>query len=169
MRTIAIAIAGAAVTATFAVTPLGNAEPPKFPDMSGYTPVNPQDYTIDLPNPGRPYPQSQVYFLTPDGITCTFIDSAARCTGNNLPAIPPAADDGLGGVNRVGTDIGQKTTKNPIRQDPEHPFKTLSPFHSLTIGGVTCGVDDAKMTACKDQQGRGFVLSPRGSGWLEHI
>ncbi|SPM39834.1 hypothetical protein MNAB215_2027, partial [Mycobacterium numidiamassiliense] len=24
-------------------------------------------------------------------------------------------------------------------------------------------------TACKDPQGHGFVLSPRGSGWLPHV
>jgi len=42
----------------------------------------------------------------------------------------------------------------------------LSPFHTLTVFGVTCGVDDKKMTACKDPQGRGFVLSPSWSGWI---
>ncbi|MBZ4620668.1 hypothetical protein GBO18_12020, partial [Mycobacterium avium subsp. hominissuis] len=35
--------------------------------------------------------------------------------------------------------------------------------------GVVCGVDDSGTTACKDPQGRGFVLSPHGSGWLPHV
>jgi hypothetical protein len=30
-------------------------------------------------------------------------------------------------------------------------------------------VDNAGTTACKDPQGRGFVLSPRGSAWLPHV
>ncbi|QCR71458.1 hypothetical protein FCV17_06315 [Mycobacterium avium subsp. hominissuis] len=32
-----------------------------------------------------------------------------------------------------------------------------------------CGVDNSGTTACKDPQGRGFVLSPHGSGWLPHV
>ncbi|TGB35817.1 hypothetical protein [Mycolicibacterium peregrinum] len=167
MRTIAFAIAGLSAAAMVASAPLGNADPPSFPDLSRYTPVNPQDYSIELANPGRPDPQSQIYFLTPDGITCTFINTAVRCTGNNFPAVPPAADDGS--VNRIGTDIGLKTTRNPIKQDPSHPFKTLPPLHSITVSGVACGVDDKQTTACKDAQGRGFVLSPSWSGWLPHV
>ncbi|MBS9535178.1 hypothetical protein KIH27_16445 [Mycobacterium sp. M1] len=51
----------------------------------------------------------------------------------------------------------------------DQPIKTLPPFHSIALGGVICGVDDAGTTACKDPQGRGFVLSPKGSGWLPHV
>jgi hypothetical protein len=35
--------------------------------------------------------------------------------------------------------------------------------------GVTCGVDDKKMTACKDSQGWGFVLSSEWSGWIPKV
>lgn len=42
-------------------------------------------------------------------------------------------------------------------------------MHSITVDGATCGVDGAGMTACKDAQGEGFILSPSWSGWLAHI
>lgn len=60
-----------------------HAEPSKFPDMSGYTPVNIADYRIDMTTPG--HPSSGIYFLTPDGILCVFPIGAAQCSGNNLP------------------------------------------------------------------------------------
>ena len=45
MKASAVAIAFAiAVTCA----PAGHADPPKFPDMSSYVPVNPQDYIPDL-------------------------------------------------------------------------------------------------------------------------
>ncbi|MGC7358062.1 hypothetical protein RA989_19565, partial [Mycobacteroides abscessus subsp. massiliense] len=50
------------------------------------------------------------------------------------------------------------------RQDP-----TLPAYHSITVNGVICGVDDKGTTACKDPQGRGFVLSKQGSGWIPKI
>lgn len=42
-----------------------DADPPSFPDLSGYTPANVKDYEISVPNPGRS-PDATVYFLTPD-------------------------------------------------------------------------------------------------------
>jgi len=47
--------------------------------------------------------------------------------------------------------------------------KQLPAFHTIIVNGVTCGVDDKKMTACKDPQGRGFILSPAWSGWLPNL
>jgi len=134
----------------------------QFPDLSGYTAVNADDYRVDASTPGQS--ASQVVFLTPDGITCAFsTPPSAGCTGNNFPAVPPAQ----GGVNAVGTDFGLDTTNAPIARTPD--IKTLPPFHSLTVDGVTCGVDDARTTACRDTKGRGFVLSPSGSTWFAHI
>jgi hypothetical protein len=91
-----------------------------------------------------------------------------------LPAVPPAASNpnaGITGVNWIGTTTGLKQTNEgePSRVIDGHPVKTLPPGRSITVNGVICGVDNAGTTACKDPQGRGFVLSPRGSGWLPHV
>ncbi|RIS84933.1 hypothetical protein D2E54_06285, partial [Mycobacteroides abscessus] len=48
-------------------------------------------------------------------------------------------------------------------------IKALPPFHSITVSDVTCGVDDKGTTACKDPQGRAFVLSPSWSGWIPKV
>lgn len=72
----------------------------------------------------------------------------------------------------IGTDRGVQATNSPICTDNTvhgNPVNTLPPFHTITVDGVACGVDDAKTTACKNPQGHGFVLSPKGSGWLEKV
>ncbi|OBI29845.1 hypothetical protein [Mycolicibacter sinensis] len=164
------ATAGAAViTAACA-----HADAPTFPDISGYTPVTASDYIIEIPNTGRA-PIKQVYFLTPDGITCDFSAGQAQCTGNNFPSVPPAQSDpsrGITGANWVGTMTGLKQTNAPIAEGDTvqgQPIKTLPPLHSIAVDGVICAVDDAGTTACKDPQNRGFVLSPHGSGWFPHV
>ncbi|BBY13128.1 hypothetical protein [Mycobacterium marseillense] len=150
-----------------------HADPPYFPDLSADAPVNVRDYAIDVPNPGRP-PLPTVYFLTPDGIICSFIANEALCRGNNLPAIPPAPSNpaaGITGVNWIGTTSGLKQTNEGEQSKVigGQPIKTLPPLHSITVDGIICGVDNSGTTACKDPQGRGFVLSPHGSGWLPHV
>jgi hypothetical protein len=148
-----------------------HADPPKFPDLSHYTPVNVHDYEKSFTTPGQA-PIPMVYFLTPDGITCDFTSSAAaQCTGNNFPGVPPATPSAGGGarVNWIATNVPLQPTTAPIATSGGPTFKTLPPMHSITVGGIVCGVDDAGTTACKDGQGRGFVLSPHGSGWLPHV
>jgi hypothetical protein len=143
------------------------ADAPAFPDISGYSPVNVADYTIGLPNPGHA-PLNTVYFLTPDAITCDFFSGEAQCTGNNFPSVPPAT--GASNVNSIGTTSGLGQTNDPIAPDGQvygRSPKTLPPLHSIAVNGVTCGVDNTGITACKDSQGRGFVLSPHGS--LPHV
>lgn len=147
-----------------------HADTPEFPDLSHYTPVNVADYEVDTSTPG--ITSQAVYFLTPDGIICAFgKPPGAGCTGNNLPAVPPVVNspNGTRGVNSIDTDAGLRTTNSPIGTNGTahgNPVRTLPPFHTITVDGTTCGVDDAGTTACKDAQGRGFVLSPQGSGWL---
>lgn len=150
-----------------------HADPPPFPNIDRYAGVNPADYVITYDTPGIAV--SGTYFLTPDGISCSIIAAAAAgCSGNNFPGVPPAAptEGGTPRVNAISTSSpihpgGDTTGADGTIQG--QPIKTLPPFHSLSLGGVTCGVDDAGTTACKDPQGRGFVLSPKGSGWLPHV
>ncbi len=148
-----------------------DADPPSFPDLSGYTPVSVADYTLTYPNSGRPTPLRLVAFVTPDGVTCAFGNPpSAGCSGNNLPGLPPAAPSSSGAlrVNSISTGSAPHPTGTPLDTNGQ-PLKTLPPFHSITVDGVVCGVDDSGTTACKDPQGRGFVLSPHGSGWLPHV
>jgi hypothetical protein len=146
-----------------------HADSPVFPDLGGYTPVNASNYTIALPNTGRA-PVSQVFFLTPDGIACSFSSPAsAGCTGDNIPGVAPQDKNPY---TFVGTESGiQPATSTPYANGTvqEHRIQTLPPLHSITVNGVICGVDNAGTTACKDTQGRAFVLSPQGSGWLPHV
>jgi hypothetical protein len=151
--------------------------PPKFPDLASYTPANAIDYEQQLDNPGRPTKLIGYYFNTPDGIQCNFDQSpaAAFCTGNNLPSIPPAQCDTARrtfAVNTISTLNGLSETSGSSCNDDSFgrsSNKVLPSFHSITVNGVICGVDDKKTTACKDPQGRGFVLSPSWSGWLPHV
>jgi|KBSSwiStaDraftv2_1062776.scaffolds.fasta_scaffold11275_4 hypothetical protein len=167
-----IAAAITAGVAAFCATP-AHADPPRFPDLGGYMPVSAADYTIDTTSPG--IPSNSVVFLTPDGIVCNFVIDQAQCTGNNFPAVPPVATDpakGLNGANWIGTSTGLKKTGNPTITGNTYrgePIKTLPAFHSIAFNGMICGVDDARVTACKDSQGRGFILSPAWSGWLPKV
>jgi hypothetical protein len=153
--------------------PTTSAQADKFPDMSSYTPVNPDDYALHYETPGRPNATMTAYnFATPDGIGCSFNQSpSAGCTGNNFPGVAPLHCDPSNrqyGVNAISTDrnIWQATDTSC---DKPATSVVLPPFHTLTVYGVTCGVDDKGTTACKDPQGRGFVLSPSWSGWLPKV
>jgi hypothetical protein len=162
--TVAAATLGVAVITSVAA----HAGPPAFPDLSGYTPVNVDDYVIDLPNPGRGF-LGQVFFLTPDGVPCGFTAGLAGCTSSHLPGIP---NTGTIRYSFIGTDTGaQPAGSTPFVNNTiqGHQVKTLPPRHSITSQGVTCGVDGLGMTACADQQGRGFILSAAWSGWSAHI
>jgi hypothetical protein len=144
----------------------------KFPDISSYAPVNADDYMWQTDNPGRPNKITTYGFSTPDGIGCTFGESSsASCTGNNFPTIPAAHCDpaqGTYGENEISTDTGlRKISDTGCASNALS--KVLPPFHTLTVYGVTCGVDDKGTTACKDPQGRGFVLSPSWSGWIPKV
>jgi hypothetical protein len=146
------------------------ADTPKFPDIDSYAPVDIADYNLPITTPGRK-PFDAYYFATPDGVMCNFFSGQAQCRGNNFPAVPPAESSSYPGVqseNWIGTATGLKQT-NSIVQTSRRPLRTLPPFHSIAVGGIICGVDDARTTACKDSKGRGFVLSPAWSGWLPKV
>ena len=144
-----------------------HADPPKFPDIGSYEPVDVSDYALDASTSGMP--AIQVYFETPDGVICNFLSGQAQCTGNNLPGLPPASPTSKGAprVNWIGTSSGLK----PVvpSDDRSVGVNTLPAMHSITVDGVICGVDGSETTACRDRQGRGFILSPSWSGWLPKV
>lgn len=156
LRIVAGCAVGLSVTAIGA--PVGAAEPSPFPNLDTYTPVNPDDYKIDAASPGHPQ-AARIYFTTPDGLQCAFNSPpSAGCTGE-LPGIPNrdnseyyAAATYLTGFQRISKEDSASVGA-----------RALPPFRSITVNGVVCGVDDTGMTACKDAQGRAFILSPQGS------
>jgi hypothetical protein len=160
-------IAAAATTSCRA-----QAEPPKFPDLSSYAQVNAGDYLISYDTPGIRV--SGTYFLTPNGISCSMtIGAYAGCSGNNFPGVPPATptEGGTPHVNTISTSSPIRPISDATGLDGtirDQPIKTLPPSHSISLGGVMCGVDGSGTTACKDPQGRGFILSPSWSGWFPH-
>ncbi|MGL5445669.1 MAG: hypothetical protein ACRDDJ_24845 [[Mycobacterium] stephanolepidis] len=148
------------------------AEPLKFPDISGYVAVNIQDFDIPLVTPGR-QPIAAYYFRTPDGIACRFFEPpSASCLGNNFPGVPPAPSDpakGINGLNAISTNSGLTQINETLTAETVSHYPLLPANHSITVNGVVCGVDDNGTTACKDPQGRGFILSKRGSGWIPKV
>jgi hypothetical protein len=148
--------------------------PGEFPDMSGYTAVNPDDYAHHFETAGRPGAVMTNYlFSTPDGIGCFYDRTSAEagCTGRDLPGVASVEcnpEKQEYGVNTITTQRNVFQAGDPSC-DRAPDGKVLPPFHTLTVFGVICGVDDKKTTACKDPQGRGFVLSPSWSGWLPHV
>jgi hypothetical protein len=166
-----LASASALAVAAMISACTAHADAPAFPDLSSYAPVNAADYTLTYPNSGRPTPLQQIAFVTPDGVTCAFSNPAsAGCTGDNLPGLPPPppSPSGAPRLNSISTGLGPRPTGTPFDTNGQ-PLKTLPPLHSITVNGVICGVDNAGTTACKDPEGRGFVLSAHGSGWLPHV
>lgn len=169
MSTRAMAIA---VSMTSALAVLcachANAEPPKFPDLNAYVAANVDEYVILLPNVGREA-NKRVYFVTPDGVRCNFLMDSAGCTGDNIPGI---SDKDKNPYTYVATGTGIRPTASTPFVDGKiqgHELKVLPALHSITVNGVVCGVDDAGTTACKDTDGRGFVLSKRGSTWFPKV
>lgn len=118
--------AALSATATALLTACAaQAGPPAFPDLSKYTPVNPAEYTIELANTGGPS-IPVVYFVTPDGIPCTFTDGSAGCIGDNLPGIqskdknPYTYVDTVSGIQRAGSTqfVNNSVHGTPIKQLP---------------------------------------------------
>ena len=167
--TVTAAVVGAAMIGICSA----HADTSAFPDLSRYTPVKVQDYEIDTSIPGAP--PKQIVFITPDDIECDFNAGSAVCTGSNFPGLPPQqVNSGIGNVviNSISTSSGLSVTDGASLPDNIFhgaPIKVLPPFHSITVDGVLCGVDNSRTTACIDPQGRGFVLSRRGSGSLPHV
>lgn len=166
------AVAAAVSLGTAIHLPNAQADIPAFPDLSGYTPVNVQDYAIALPNPGRT-PIEDVAFVTPEGVQCSFLpgvggtQGSAGCTSDHFPGAvtdgPYAYIDTISGIQTAGS------TPYADGSVQGHKISVLPPFHSISVEGMICGVDDNGTTACKDPQGRGFILSSSWSGWLPKI
>lgn len=163
----ALGIIAVAATVTMVSSCNAHADTTHFPNLNDFVAVNVAEYSLEATTPGISI--KQVFFKTPDGINCDFVTGQAQCTGNNFPGIPPASPTSKGAarINWIGTTTGLQQLVPS--SNPPTDVKTLPPQHSITVNGIICGVDNSATTACKDPQGRGFVLSPHGSAWLPHV
>jgi hypothetical protein len=145
------------------------AQPPSFPDLNAFQPVDPASYTASARAGGA------TYFTTPDGLQCVLPNPAkpgdhvsASCDGH-LPGLPDNAAVGSDGCSQVTTpsslptDLGpysfQKGTGCPILTSP-----LLKVGQKITKGDITCVVGADQLTGCIDPVlNRGFVLQSSGS------
>lgn len=175
---VAVVVAISSTTA-----PTAAADPQQFPDLSGYTDINENDYLTY-----SAYSTLGVQFVTPGGYRCrmSYISKAATSAIQCWGSLPGTSHNLVGVSYPSSTGDGAKfADKDPssmekfqwmdgpgnwhdgtVSPDAYKP----SPAHSkVTYERETCGVDQS-MTACvvaggqaNQDQSHGFVLSPNGS------
>lgn len=122
---------------------------PVLPNVSGFLPLNPADYSV---NGGK-----WLAFAGPAGVTCVLDVLAGNygCSGP-LPGAPEGVNQVSGGPDGppvFGTSNAPYAAAGPVRP--------LPPNTRLTYRFIYCGADDTGTVAClntKDQVG--FAVSP---------
>jgi hypothetical protein len=130
MLTKTVALAASAIGIAASSASASHADPPKFPDLNSYAPVNSADYALMYPNSGRPTTLDVTTFLTPDGVVCAFGNPpSAGCTSDKLPGMPPASPSSSGSprVNAISTVAGPHPTSEKSNAEGL-TVKTLAPF-----------------------------------------
>lgn len=161
-------ITTAVILAGAAVAPLASAQPPGFPDLSGFT-----DVTADFAGNQR---GETVVGFSPDGlINCGFDSQRVTCAGPmpGLQGMPIAngntqgnCDEGSATAGVPAGGGGQIRHNKFNGQCPdESDVKILKPGQKVSYGNITCGVAPGGVTACIDTFSgeHGFVLQPSGS------
>lgn len=174
-NTMAVGIVRSAVAVsglTFALAGAGcaAAQPPGFPDLNAFQPVDPSGYTASARAGGA------VYFVTPDGLSCIVPnpykpgDHVSAGCGGRLPGLPDNAPIGPGGCSLVANPTGLPTDLGPysFQKGTGCPIDDTTPLlnvgQKITTGIITCVVGADRLTACVDPiLNRGFVLQPSGS------
>lgn len=163
-----VAVAAVGLIAASACSSTPSHADPVFPDLSSNASANPSDYSVTIPNFHPHDPTNAIYFLTPEGIPCNFHTDSVECIGN----IPGVAGNDKNPYTSVSTASGIKATPSTPYSNGSiqgQPIRPLPPMQSITVAGDLCGVDGAGSTACKDFQGRGFVISQQGARWVPHV
>ena len=142
-----------AVGAAMYIGPPANADPPPpVPDVNGFAPVSPVEYTA---MDGAWYA-----FAAPDGVTCVLNRQAGGygCSGP-IPGAPGGANFVSAGPSGVP---GFASTPSPVFA-AAGDAKPLPPNTRISYRQVSCGTDGV-MTACVNSFDQtGFVISPAGS------
>jgi hypothetical protein len=137
--------AGLTVAATASADPDAG-----LPDVGGYMPVNPADYSV---NGGK-----WLGFAGPEGVVCTIdvLSGNYGCSGP-LPGAPDGVNlvsGGPSGPPVFGTKDAPYAAAGPVRP--------LAPNTRLSYRSIFCGADDAGAVACVNGP-VGFVVGPNGT------
>lgn len=155
----------ALVACTVAAPPISADPPQKFPDLNGFTSVDPTPYAMT----GR---WGTFYtFSTSDGsIGCNNQNGMTVTCGGDLPGIPPTAPDkGTGKCSVAGPDTsGDSSHPYVLGRNggscPPFTTKVLNAGQKLAGGDIQCIVGESNLVACiNTKDGHGFVLRPEGS------
>lgn len=144
-------------------TATANATPPGFPDITGFTQVDPAQFARPLTRSQR-WESGYFFFRTPDGISCA-IGPTSWCVGA-LPGLTARQQSACSSVHQGESPTepfayGQSDQACVPTDDP-----ILTPGHKLTIDAyeITCAVGTGSTTACiNTATNHGFVLRPSGS------
>lgn len=164
------------------VPPTAAAQPPGFPDVNAFTPVDPQGYVFVQYLGSEPGNYTfNVHFSTSEGVACvwTYIHkgmenpnayAGIRCMGD-IPGIPDSVPDngGLGCARVVSAPFSHELVFDRHWGDcPPFPpgVPSLNAGQKIETGNATCVVGGGNLTACIDPvHDSGFVLQPSGS-WV---
>lgn len=133
------------------------APPSNFPELSAFTPVDPQDYHV-----------SGTSFVSPNQIDCVldFGPHAVTVCSGAIPGMPASAQGGCAWAHKA----------DPAAADAPYVLegsgdacatslaKPMQPGKKLVAKTGTCAVGDGGLVACIDADNKhGFVLQPSGS------
>ncbi|MEZ0365271.1 hypothetical protein ACAG26_16445 [Mycobacterium sp. pUA109] len=176
-------VAAAAALSALVAPPVAAAQPPGFPDLNAFSPVDPQGY-LRIDNAGQPgdaaASTTRVYFSTSDGVLCRWVYvppgiqnpiayPATVCSGD-IPGIPDSVpDDGGPGCAQVGQAApfsAEYAFNRHWGACPPFNAVALDPGQKIATGSATCVAGAGSLIACIDPvHDHGFVLQPSGS-WV---
>ena len=146
------ALGGAAIPGTAMADP-PPPPPPVLPDVLGFTPISPVDYTVMGGN--------WYAWAGPDGITCVINRQSAGygCSGA-LPGAPDGANLVSGGL--AGPPTFSSTGRPVFASAGE--VKPLPPNTRLSFREISCGADAEGAVDCVNVRDQvGFMVSPSGT------
>src|SRR5215212_9693603 len=139
--------------AVAAADPNAPPPPPPLPNVNGWAPVKPSDYSV--------LSDTAYAFTTPDGLSCMIQRNGGYGCFGALPGAPE-------GANLVSGRIAQAPG---FANAGGNPFAVAGEIKSLPAGSrvsyqtLSCGTDGA-VTSCVDSKNQaGFVISP-GATWI---
>lgn len=163
-----------------ATPPVAAAQPPGFPDVDDFTPVNAQGYLVQHSRRGQLGSVDNTYytvdFMTADGVGCAWnyerpgssqpVIPEILCAGN-IPGIPDTVPGRSGpGCGKVSWMPGGFGFGRYWPQCGPYTTHVLSAGQKLETVNATCVVGAESLIACIDTvDNQGFVLQPSGS-WV---
>ncbi|WP_139361292.1 MULTISPECIES: hypothetical protein [unclassified Mycobacterium] len=159
-----------AIPAAFvlAMADVAHAEPPGFPDVSGFVSDSPLQYPLPLSRST----DKAVRFSTPFGYTCSMNGWHVGCFGKQLPGYSYAGTLPASSCGQMISNDAAPARPAYFQPAPTYcqaPDSSILPSgHKIEYNGLTCAVGP-DFTACSDNsqpEQRGFVLRQDGNSLL---